>query len=189
MDIVKCIERVLNNQSFGAFVGACAAFFLVMLNDRRRERKKVANICAEIEMNLNLANAKLETVRRNRNALRKESRIIPAPILKFNTLLIRQLAAEVLGRLTLDQRRSVEALCYTMEATDGILEEIYTLTKRVREPLEGIDLRSAIMNLGTEYDDAIVNLKRLNEMCQKYVDGQYRSITEKQYDRSEYEEP
>lgn len=68
------------------------------------------------------------------------------------------------------------------------MEEIYSLTKRVREPLEGMDLRSAIMNLGNEYDDAIVNLKRLCEMCQKYVAGQYKSITEKQYDRSEYEE-
>ncbi|MBI5657821.1 MAG: hypothetical protein HZC44_13750 [Geobacter sp.] len=188
MDIGCFLERILNNQSVGAFVGACAAFMLVVLNDWRRERKKVANICGEIEMNLDLANAKLETVRRNRNALREESRVIPAPILKFNTLLIRQLAAEVLGRMTLDQRRSVEALCYTMEATDGILEDIYALTKRVREPLEGMDLRSAIMNLGTEYDDAIVNLKRLSEMCQKYVAGQYRSITDKQYDRSEYEE-
>lgn len=75
-----------------------------------------------------------------------------------------------------------------MEATDGILEEVYALTKRVREPLEGVNLRSTVTILGTEYDDAIVNLKRLNEMCQKYVAGQYRSITEKQYDRSEYEE-
>jgi hypothetical protein len=188
VDIGNFIERVLNNQSFGAFVGACAAFMLVVLNDWRRERKKVANICGEIEMNLDLANAKLETVRRNRKALRKESRIIPAPILKFNTLLIRQLAAEVLGRLTLDQRRSLEALCYTMEATDGILEEVYALTKRAREPLEGVNLRSTVTTLGTEYDDAIVNLKRLSEMCQKYVAGRYRSITEKQYDRSEYEE-
>ncbi len=104
MNVGDFIEQVLNNQSVGAFVGACAAFMLVVLNDWRRERKKVANICAEIEMNLGLANAKLETVRRNRNALREESRIIPAPILKFNTLLILQLAAEVLGRLTLVSR-------------------------------------------------------------------------------------
>lgn len=189
MDALPLIEHIVNNQSFGAFVGACAAFTLVMLNDWRRDRKKVANIRGEIEMNLDLAKAKLETVRRNRDALRNESRVIPAPILKFNTVLIRQLAAEVLARLTLDQRRALEALCYTMDATDGILEEVCSLTRRLRQPLERLELTSPVMLLGNEYDDAIVNLKRLSEMCQGYVAGQYKSITEKEYDRSEYEEP
>jgi len=37
MDWLACLEKLLNNQSVGAFVGAAAAFALVVLNDWRRD--------------------------------------------------------------------------------------------------------------------------------------------------------
>lgn len=52
MECLTTIERFFNNQSVGAFFGAFAAFALVMLNDARRDRKKVRNLRAEVEMNL-----------------------------------------------------------------------------------------------------------------------------------------
>lgn len=107
----SAIFDFFNNQSVGAFLGAFAAFGLVIINDRRRELRKVRNVKAEVEVNLANAQAKLETVRRNRALLREQNRVMPAPILKFNTAFIRQLSAEVLDRLTLDQRRAIDALC------------------------------------------------------------------------------
>ena len=98
MDWLACLEKFFNNQSVGAFIGAAAAFALVVLNDWRRDLRKVRNIKGEVEMNLGLARSKLETVRRNRDAMRAANQIIPAPILKFNTTLIRELAALVLDR-------------------------------------------------------------------------------------------
>ena len=189
MDWLKCVGEVLNNQSFAAFIGAFAAFILVVMTDRRRERKKVRNIRGEIELNLALAHAKLETVRRNRNAMREANKVIPAPILKFNTVLIRQLSAEVLDRLSVDQRRAIEALCYTMKATDGILDDAYRLARQLGKPLGHAERITTAEQLLVEFGDSIASLKRLVGMCGNYVAGRYAVITSKQYDQLEYEEP
>ena len=140
-------------------------------------------------MNLAHAKSKLETVRSNRALMRNENRVMPAPILKFNTVLIRELTAEVLDRLALDQRRALEALCYTMEATDGLLEEAYGNAKRLSGALGQADRLSGAERLLIDLGDAIVNLKRLIEMCDNYVNERYDVIVTKQYDRLEYEEP
>ncbi|MEW5968040.1 MAG: hypothetical protein AB1720_13770 [Pseudomonadota bacterium] len=189
MDWLSCIERFFNNQSVGAFLGAFSAFILVMLNDWRRDRKKVRNLSAEIEMNLAHAKSKLETVRRNRSLAREQNQIEPAPILKFNTALIRQLSAEILDHLTLDQRRAIEGLCYTMEATDGLLEEIYRNSKRLSGALGQAERMAYADRLLIDFSDAIVNLKRLIEMCENYITRKFGVIVTKQYDRLEYEEP
>jgi hypothetical protein len=189
MECLAPIERFFNNQSVGAFLGAFAAFALVMLNDWRRDRKKVRNLRAEVETNLAHAKGKLETVRSNCALMREHNRVMPAPILKFNLVLIRQLAAEVLDRLTLDQRRAIEALCYTMEATDGLLEEAYGSAKRLSGTLGQADRTAVAERLLIDFGDAIVNLKRLIEMCDHYVSERYSVIVNKQYDRLEYEEP
>lgn len=188
MDWLQCIKEFFNNQSVGAFIGAFAAFTLVVLNDWRRDGRKVKNITSEIEMNLAHAKAKLESVRSNRTLMREHNKIMPAPILRFNTVLIRQFAAEVLARLSLDQRRAIEALCYTMEATDQILEEAYSLAKGFSGRLGHAEHITAADRLLVEYGDAIVNLKRLAEMCGNYVVGNYSIIVTKQYNRLEHEE-
>ena len=189
MDCFSAVERFFNNQSVGAFFGAFAAFALVMLNDWRRDRKKVRNLRAEVEMNLAHAKGKLATVRSNRALMREQNRVMPAPILKFNLVLIRQLSAEILDRLSLDQRRAIEALCYTMEATDGLLDDAYAGAKRLSEALGQADrMATAERLLNIDLSDAIVNLKRLIEMCDNYVSERYDTIITKQYDRLEYEE-
>lgn len=184
----SAVFAFFNNQSVGAFLGAFAAFGLVVLNDRRRELRKVRNVRAEVEVNLANAHAKLETVRRNRALLHEQNRVMPAPILKFNTVFIRQLSAEVLDRLTLDQRRAIDALCYMMEATDGLLEEAYSHAQRLSDALGQAERITTADRLLHDFEDTIVNLKRLIEICSNYVAGHYTVIVTKQYDRLEYEE-
>jgi hypothetical protein len=182
MELLRAIGDFLNNQSVAAFMGAFAAFALVVLNDWRRDARKVKNIAGEIAMNRSLAEGKLEAVRSNRNLMRQHNKVMPAPILKFNTTLIRELYAEVLSRLRVEQRRAIEALCYTMEATDGVLLEAHELARSFgsSEPADRIAKAERLL---TEYADAIVNLKRLMEMCDNYVMGNYTVIVTKQYDR------
>lgn len=139
-------------------------------------------------MNLAHAKGKLETVRSNRALMRDHNRVMPAPILKFNLVLIRQLSAETLDRLSLDQRRAIEALCYTMDATDGLLEDAYTGAKRLSAALGQADRMATAERLLIDFSDAIVNLKRLIEMCENYINKRYDVIVTKQYDRLEYEE-
>ena len=188
MDCLRTINEFLDNKSVAAFAGAFTAFLLVIVNDWRRERRKVKNIRAEIEMNAGIAHNKLVTVRRNRSAMRDHNSVMPAPILKFNTTLIRTLASESLSRLTMDQRRALEAVCYTMEATDDLLANAYTLAKEFSKPSEPRVRMADAERLLIEFTDAIVNLKRLIEMCGNYVAGEFTVITTKQYDRLNYEE-
>jgi hypothetical protein len=189
MESLQIVARFLNNQSVGAFLGAFAAFMLVVINDWRRDRRKVRNIRAEIVMNLLHAQAKLETVRRNRNALRQQNQVVPAPIMKFNTTILRQLVAETLDRVTGDQRLAVDAICYHMEATDGLLQEILALVTQLDGTLAQSDRVLPLDRLVVLYGDAIVNLKRIIEMCGNYRNKDYATIVTKQYNRLDYEEP
>jgi len=188
METLQIVERLLNNQSVGAFLGAFAAFTLVVLNDWRRDRRKIRNIQGEIAVNLSHAQHKLETVRGNRDALREQNKVIPAPIVRFNTTILRQLVAEVLDRLTPDQRRAIDALCYNMEATDALLEEAFGLTRQLGGPLTQSDRIHIPNHLLVLYGDAIVNLKRVVEMCGYYVEKHYATILTKQFNRRDYEE-
>lgn len=139
-------------------------------------------------MNLGLAKSKLETVRLNREAMREQNQIIPAPILKFNTTLIRDLAALVLDHLTPDQRRAIEAICYNMEATDSLLEGAYDIAKQFGASLGHAEQKQKAEHLLIEYGDITVNLKRTIEMCEHYLQGKYSTLLTKQYDRNDYEE-
>ena len=186
---LKAVADFFNNQSVGAFLGAFAAFMLVAANDWRRERRKVRTLRAEIEVNLADAEAKLETVRRLRALMREHNRVMPAPILRFNTAFTRQLAGEVLHLLSLDQRRAVEALCYTMEAIDGLLVEAIALSQKFTGPLGQADRIATAEHLLANLSDGIANLKRLIEMCQQYLTGRYTDLVQKQYDAAHYEEP
>jgi hypothetical protein len=186
---LKAIADFFNNQSVGAFLGAFAAFLLVAANDWRRERRKVKTLRAEIEVNLADAKAKLQTSRRMQALMREENRVMPAPVLRFNTQFTRQLAGETLHHLSIDQRRAVEGLCYTMEAIDAIFAESQELATRFTGPLGQADRIAIGERLLGNWSDLISNLKRLIEMCEQYLHGKFSDLVNKQYDASHYVEP
>ena len=63
MSFLGTLAGFFNDQSVAAFMGAFAAFSLVVVNDRRRARQKVENMAGEIRVNLSHAESKLERVR------------------------------------------------------------------------------------------------------------------------------
>ncbi len=186
---LKSIGEFLNNQSVGAAVGAFAAFLLVALTDWRRERRKVKTLRAEVEANRADAVAKLETARRMRALLREHNKVEPAPVLRFNTALSRQLAAEVRHRLSGDQRRATEGLCYTMEAIDELLNEARSVAQRFTGPMGHAERLSAASYLEVTWADIVTNLKRLIEMSDLYLSRRFKELVNKQYNAADYEEP
>lgn len=182
------VAEFFNNQSVGAFLGAFAAFLLVAANDRRRERRKLKTLRAEIEVLLGDAEAKLETARRMRSMLRNENQLTTAPVLRFNTSFTRQLSGDVLHLLTRDQRRAVEALCYTMEAIDGLFTEANETARAISatgDNAERIKMAKALLDT---WKDIVSNLKRLMEMFQTYLACRFTELLTKQYNAADYDE-
>jgi hypothetical protein len=177
-----------NNASVSAFFGAFAAFLLVVVNDWWRERRKVKMLRAEIQLNRSIAIDKTETARKMRSLIRDHNEITSAPVLRFNTQFTRQLAAETLHHLTLDQRRSIEALCYTMEAIDDLIADTQEIAKRFCGPLEHEDRMQLAQTAITNWGDVIANLKRFADMSQLHLTGKYLELTQKTYDTKAYEE-
>ena len=66
----------LNNSSIAAFFGALSAFFLVVINDWRRDRKRLKIIRNEIKVASDHAKNKAETVKRNRSAIQDHNQIV-----------------------------------------------------------------------------------------------------------------
>ncbi len=173
----------LNNASVAAFVGAFSAFFLVIANDWRRNRRKMKLIRNEISLNKDHAKDKLQAVMRNRSLATEHNQIVSAPIIKFNSPVIKQLATDILDRFSTDQRRAMDAICYTMDATDGLLDSAFDKTQKINDH----GRKDLIDRLIVDYNDAIVNLGRLIEMCANYEKAEFRLIVTKQYNRRDYE--
>lgn len=188
METLKLAERILNNQSVGAFLGAFAAFCLVVLNDWRRERRKVRTLRAEFQVCRSHTSAKLETVRTSLVRVREHNSVSPAPVMPFNVTVVRQLTAETIDRLSQEQRRAVDGLCYRMEATDGLLEETYQVAIRLSGPLGQADRMSLAERLVINLKDVIVNLKVLDFMLSSYIDGNYDAVLNTKFDRVEFDE-
>lgn len=179
---------LLNSSALAAFIGAFSAFMLVVLNDWRRERRTVSTIKNEIEMNREQAKGKLEALKMNRAALTEHNKVVPAPIIRFSADVIRALATGVLHRFSSDQRRALDALCYMMETTDGLLTDAHKTAERFRPGGGLIDSeRPAVADeLLAYYDDGIINMSRLVEICDIYLSGKYRTILTKQYNVEDY---
>lgn len=184
---MKLLLSLLNSSVLAAFIGAFSAFMLVVLNDWRRERRTVSTIKNEIEMNREHAQGKLEALKMNRTALTEHNKVIPAPIIHFSTNVIRGLATSVLHRFAADQRRALDALCYMMETTDSLLAEACKTAERFRPGgLMDSERPTVTDELLAYYDDGIINLGRLVEMCEFYLDNKYRTILTKQYVVEDY---
>jgi hypothetical protein len=186
-ETIMSLFDILNNSSVAAFAGAFFAFWLVVANDWRRNGRKKKLIKREIDIIKRHAINKIETVKSNRSLLREHNKIVPAPIMKFPVHILNQLTVEVIDRLTIDQKSTIDAIAYTMEAIDELLQSAYNITKQImimgKEDTKKIEY---IERLLVDFEDALVNLGRLSEMCQKYIDGQYREIITKQYRREDY---
>lgn len=182
MNYCKSVFDFFNNQSVGAFLGALAAYGLVAFNDSRRERRKVKNVWAEVEVNLDHAEAKLTMVRQNIELFNEQSQVMIAQFLPFNTAFFRQLSAEVRDNLSHDQRRSIDALCLIMEATDSKLEEVYGSARQLSDVLGQADRVMVSNLLHQDLKIAAANLNRFIKMSKDFIAGRFAEILTAQYD-------
>jgi hypothetical protein len=111
----------LNNASVAAFIGAFAAFILVVLTDiRRRYRDRTLLRCL-ISNNLDIARKKLASIKMNRSILIEDNKITDAPFMPFSTQSIRDYQVRALDVLGTEEKQSLDAIMYWMESIDGLI--------------------------------------------------------------------
>ena len=190
MEWINIVLDFLNNASAAAFIGAASAYLLVVLTDRRREKQKVRTITREVEILKGHAQTKLQRLRACLQDLRVHHFIVPSPVFKFDTTLIRKIAAEVPDRLSLPQRKALDGLCYHMEATDAILVKIFDLAESIADSHGMRDDKALILDqLISIHNASIANHKRILETCDCYLTGDYETILTKRYKWEDYADP
>ena len=108
--------------SVSAFIGAFAAFVLVIVTDRRRLYRKRSVLRNVISDNRVHARFKLDSVQRNLEIV-QGGRIVAAPIMQFLTETIRMLQLEVIDILDANQNQGISGLLYWMNAIDAQLDQ------------------------------------------------------------------
>lgn len=184
MPIEQRIVSLLNNASVAAFLGAAFAFGLVAANDYRRRLKSKRQIHYLVSDNLDLARAKLETVKSIIAMLTEDNRLSGAPVMSFPTAVLKSKQLEVIDLLDSNQNQGLSVLLYWMEGVDGLLGEYVDATKRLRavpsvgpESAQRIALATQILST---LNDARASLEHLIEMCEWYGSGQIYKIFEVQ---------
>lgn len=175
-----CIEATkvfdfLNNASVSAFLGAFAAYFLVAFTDWRRRHQKVKLLNLRVQINQELAQAKLETARTNIALIQEDGRFMPSPVMRFPAEDVRVLQREALDMLTAPQLHALDALIYWMEAIDGLFQEAYAVSRELEElaksqapDKERMKKAEALLR---EYKSAERNLVEFIELSGHYIQG------------------
>lgn len=171
----KKVLDFLNNASVSAFLGAFAAYLLVAFTDWRRRRKKVALLNRRVQINQELAQAKLETARTNISLIQEDGRFMPAPVMRFPADDVRILQREALDMLSASQLHALDALIYWMESIDGLFQEAYTVSRELEELAKSEapnkDKLKKAEALLREYKSAERNLMVFIELSGHYIQG------------------
>ena len=175
------MKEFFANASVSAFIGAFAAFILVVITDRRRlyrKRKVLRNVISD---NGDHTRFKLDSVQRNIE-IANNGKIIAAPIMKFQTEALHTLQLEVIDILDANQNQAITALIYWMTAIDTQLDRAAYKAEEIIS-LERRDPESAEKHLlYTEYKDileeTVKNLQSLIELVGYYVSGRPEKILE-----------
>lgn len=179
-----CVAAIMNNATVAAFLGAFAAFMLVVGNDYRRRLRSKRQIRYLVSDNLDLARAKLQTVTDKVDMMRNDNRLSAAPIMSFPTAALKAKQLEVVDLLNANQNQGLSALLYWMEAIDGLLGEHVSLAKRLQEMSyqgpEALMRQGIATKILTNLDDARENLEHLIKMCEWYNSGEIFKIFESQ---------
>ncbi|MDZ7769915.1 MAG: hypothetical protein U5K38_12915 [Woeseiaceae bacterium] len=125
------MKDMLNNPSVAAFIGAFAAFFLVILNDWRRRRRTKNLIGYLVDDNRTLAIRKLETVQSCLELL-DQNKSLDAPIMRFLRDPLSKMHLEVMDMLSAVQNQALAALLYWMEAIDDLLDQALKSASELR---------------------------------------------------------
>lgn len=177
--------NVFQNPSVAAFIGAGAAFLLVIVNDWRRRRYKKRVLKNLVEDQSDAARSKLESIRGMINML-ENNVFCASPIMPFETAQLRVLQNEVLDLLDANHNQGLNALLYWMNTIDQLLSKVQYKSEILDELYRRNgpnDERLLLANWITdELRDADKNMGYLIKLFGYYVSGKPYKILEFQHE-------
>lgn len=172
----------LNNSSIGAFIGAFAAFFLVVITDWRRRRRYKKLLTFLVSDNLDHARHKIEAVRMSLSLIKEDGRVTDAPFMCFPTQSIKDYQFQVLDMLNANEKQGLDALVFWMESIDSLLGEATKnaglVISLIKNKIEGSEELKAIDNYVIALEEAEINLSNFIKLAGYYVKGESYKIIE-----------
>ena len=172
----------LNNASVGAFIGAFAAFFLVVATDLRRRYRYKKLLTFLVSDNLDHARKKIKSVRTNIALIKEDNKVTGAPFMHFPTQSIKDYQFQVLDMLDANEKQGLDALIYWMEGIDGLLDEATDNAKKLKKLIKinasTLEKSSAGADFINSLEESETNLNHLIILAEYYVNGEPYKILE-----------
>ena len=172
----------LNNASVGAFIGAFAAFFLVVATVLRRRYRYKKLLTFLVSDNLDHARKKLESVQMNIDLAKEDNKVTGAPFMHFPTQSIKDYQFQVLDMLDANEKQGLDALIFWMEGIDGLLDEATDKAEKLNKLIKNNASTFERSSAGTDFIDSLEeakkNLNYLIILAEYYVNGEPYKILE-----------
>ena len=168
------------NPSGAAFVGAFAAFLLVILTDWIRRLIKGRSIPKMIRMNIDLSKRKIEAVINCQEHVKK-NKFLPTPIMKYPVKDIKNIEMQVLNQLKQDEKFALDSICYHCEEIDKILDgAVNKIEEHQRIMVQQGEENSMINELRKQikiaYNESVINIQGVIDMSELFIQKKYKQI-------------
>ena len=174
------IMDFFKNPSGAAFVGAFAAFLLVILTDWIRRLIKGRSIPKMIRMNIDLSKRKIEAVINCQEHVKK-NKFLPTPIMKYPVKDIKNIEMQVLNQLKQDEKFALDSICYHCEEIDKILDgAVNKIEEHQRIMVQQGEENSMINELRKQikiaYNESVINIQGVIDMSELFIQKKYKQI-------------
>jgi hypothetical protein len=176
----ESVKGILDNASLAAAIGAAGAFFLVVLNDRRRDRRIAKKVLPALLKRLRvLVDGRTHSAKDAESSLGRPMRVRDKG-LHFPTERIERYAEQSVDHLTDRQEMALANLVFWMQESDrlneaclGLLDQLNLSDRDFSRGETSMRLQAPgiIKELGQQYREELVLLRRIDQLIACYLDG------------------
>lgn len=182
MEFLRRVLYLLNNASVAAFLGAFCAFLLVIATDSWRTHRRRKLFTQLLSDAVKGAEAKAASLARTWNLLSRDDTVQPGEPRKFPIVDLMALRLEVANILSGEERLSVDALLFRMEAANNLLDKM----EESAEPLYCLYIDKRVSDESTKLKRkllldlyaAVKTIREVSELGKLYLAGCHEQITQ-----------
>jgi hypothetical protein len=184
-DILTTILDFFKNPSVAAFIGAFAAFMLIFLTDKRRNKRKKQLVLQLLKNNYRLGEDKLWAINNIIETLKSKKQLIGGPLQPFDVQQIKTLGLEILDLFNPDEQNTLNTICFHLKEINDLLESVAEKCELLRNrKIPHRDERAKILEtINNDYIDARDNILRVQEYIKFYLSNDFQSILNIIYSR------